>query len=44
VDSTLPARRREGVGLLIACRPWAFSVVNALKKRAQALGQRSNRA
>lgn len=44
VDSTLPARRREGVGLLIACRPWAFSVVDALKKRAQALGQRSNRA
>lgn len=44
VDSTLPARRREGVGLLIACRPWAFSVVNALKKRPQALGQRSNRA
>lgn len=44
VDSTLPARRREGVGLLLACRPWAFSVVNALKKRTQALGQRSNRA
>jgi transcriptional regulator with XRE-family HTH domain len=44
VDSTLPPRRREGVGLLVACRPWAFSVVNALKKRAQALGQHSNRA
>ena len=44
VDSTLPARRREGVGLLVACRPWAFSVVNALKKRPQAVGQRSNRA
>ena len=44
VDSTLPARKREGVGLLIACRPWAFSVVNALKKRTQAVGQRSNRA
>ena len=44
VDSTLPARGREGVGLLLACRPWAFSVVNALKKRNQALGQRSNRA
>ena len=43
VDSTLPARRREGVGLLLACRPWAFSVVvQALKKRAQAPGQRSN--
>ena len=55
VDSTLPAGRREGVGLLLACRPWEFSVVNALKKRPreaaaradarlQALGQRSNRA
>lgn len=33
VDSSLPARRRAGVGLLIACRPWEFSVVNALKKR-----------
>jgi transcriptional regulator with XRE-family HTH domain len=52
VDSTLPARKREGVGLLLACRPWQFSVVNALKKRPreaapragarlQALGQRS---
>jgi transcriptional regulator with XRE-family HTH domain len=44
VDSTLPARRREGVGLLLALRPWDFSAVNALKKRAQPLGQRSNRA
>jgi hypothetical protein len=55
VDSALPARRREGVGLLLACRPWEFSVVNALKKRPmeatpraaprlQALGQRSNRS
>lgn len=33
VDSTLPARRREGVGLLIACRPWEFSAMNALKRR-----------
>ena len=33
VDSSLPARRRAGLGLLIACRPWEFSVVNALKKR-----------
>lgn len=48
VDSTLPARRREGVGLLLACRPWAFSAMNALKRRGeerdQALGQRSKRA
>ena len=33
VDSSLPARRRAGLGLLVACRPWEFSVVNALKKR-----------
>lgn len=48
VDSTLPARRREGIGLLLACRPWAFSALNALKRRGeerdQALGQRSKRA
>lgn len=48
VDSTLPTRRREGVGLLLACRPWAFSAMNALKRRGeerdQALGQRSKRA
>jgi transcriptional regulator with XRE-family HTH domain len=52
VDSTLPARRREGVGLLLACRPWEFSALNALKRRdqgrepgrLQALGQTSKRA
>ncbi|MGD9951183.1 MAG: helix-turn-helix domain-containing protein [Burkholderiales bacterium] len=48
VDSSLSARRREGVGLLIACRPWAFSAMNALRKREipadQAVGQRSKRA
>ncbi len=33
VDSSLPVRKRTGVGLLVACRPWEFSVVNALKKR-----------
>jgi AraC-like DNA-binding protein len=44
VDSTLPARRREGVGLLLACRPWAFSAMLALRRRDQALGQRSKRA
>ena len=48
VDCGLPARRREGIGLLIACRPWAFSAMNALKRREsgrdQPLGQRSNRA
>jgi hypothetical protein len=33
VDSTVPAGRRIGVALLAACRPWQFSVVNALKRR-----------
>ena len=33
VDSSLPARRRSGFGLLVACRPWEFSVMIALKKR-----------
>ncbi len=33
VDSALPAARRTAVAVLVACRPWAFSVVNALKKR-----------
>jgi hypothetical protein len=44
VDSTLPARRREGVALLLACRPWTFSAMLALRKRHQALGQHSKRA
>jgi len=33
LDSTLPARERVGIGMLVACRPWEFSVVNALKRR-----------
>lgn len=36
IDSTLPARKRIGVGLLVACRPWRFSIVNALKARRAA--------
>jgi transcriptional regulator with XRE-family HTH domain len=32
-DSSLPSGRRIGVALLAACRPWEFSVVNALKRR-----------
>jgi len=32
-DSALPASRRVGVALLAGCRPWEFSVVNALKRR-----------
>lgn len=48
VDSTLPGRRRAAFGLLVACRPWQFSVMIALKKRktagAQAEGSRSKPA
>ena len=33
VDASLPARKRNGFGLLVACRPWQFSVMIALKKR-----------
>lgn len=33
IDASLPARRRNGFGLLIGCRPWEFSAMNALKKR-----------
>jgi transcriptional regulator with XRE-family HTH domain len=36
IDSTLPAKKRVGVGLLVASRPWRFSIVNALKKRRAA--------
>jgi len=47
-DASLPARRREGVAVLVACRPWAFSATIALPRRdaraAQAVGQRSKRA
>ncbi len=32
-DSSAPSGRRLGVALLAACRPWEFSVVNALKRR-----------
>jgi hypothetical protein len=33
VDAAAPSTRRLGVALLAACRPWEFSVVNALKRR-----------
>ena len=32
-DSALPAARRTAVALLVACRPWQFSAVSALKRR-----------
>jgi hypothetical protein len=34
VDSSVPSGRRIGVALLAACRPWEFSIVHALKRRA----------
>jgi len=34
VDASLPSGRRIGVAVLAACRPWEFSVVNALKRRS----------
>jgi hypothetical protein len=33
VDSAMPTGKRVSVALLAACRPWEFSVVNALKRR-----------
>ncbi len=36
LDSAVPGSRRVGVALLAACRPWEFSVVNALKRRRSA--------
>src|SRR6185295_3369128 len=33
IDASLPARRRRGFGVLLACRPWEFSAMIALKKR-----------
>jgi transcriptional regulator with XRE-family HTH domain len=48
VDATLPGRRRASFGLLVACRPWEFSVMISLKRRkasgAQAEGRRSKPA
>jgi hypothetical protein len=35
-DSSVPSGRRVGIALLAACRPWEFSVVNALKRRKSA--------
>ncbi|MGA8051210.1 MAG: helix-turn-helix transcriptional regulator [Burkholderiales bacterium] len=33
VDTSAGPEHRMGVALLVACRPWRFSVVNALKRR-----------
>jgi transcriptional regulator with XRE-family HTH domain len=32
-DSALPGAKRVGIALLVACRPWEFSPVQALKRR-----------
>jgi transcriptional regulator with XRE-family HTH domain len=34
LDTRTSSARGVGVALLVACRPWQFSVVNALKRRA----------
>lgn len=36
VDASLPSDRRRGVGLVLAMRPWAFSLMHALKAERQA--------
>nr|MDA8107556.1 hypothetical protein [Betaproteobacteria bacterium] len=33
IDSALAAPQRVGLGVLVACRPWEFSAINALKRR-----------
>ena len=35
-DASAPSARKVSVALLAACRPWEFSVVNALKRRRSA--------
>ena len=35
-DASAPSARKVSVALLAACRPWEFSVVNALKRRKSA--------
>jgi len=34
LDSALPSRRRETIGVLLAMRPWALSLVTGLKARS----------
>lgn len=36
IDSALAAPQRVGLGVLVACRPWEFSAINALKRRRAA--------
>jgi len=35
VDTSASSQRGIGVALLVACRPWQFSVVNALRRRGE---------
>jgi AraC-like DNA-binding protein len=44
VDSAMPTGKRVSVAMLAACRPWEFSVVNALKRRDYTVGQISKRS
>lgn len=36
LDAALPGERRRGVGLVLAARPWTFSLMHALKAERQA--------
>lgn len=33
MDSTLPAERRRSVGMVLALKPWVFSILGALRRR-----------
>jgi hypothetical protein len=33
LDAVLPSKRRETIGVLLAMRPWALSLVTGLKAR-----------
>ncbi len=33
IDSSLPVAKRESVGMVMAIRPWVFSIVSALKRK-----------
>jgi len=41
LDAAMPAKRRETIGLLLAMRPWALSLVTGLSPRASARRQAS---
>ena len=44
LDAALPGDRRRGVGLVLAARPWAFSLMQALKAERQAAAVDADRS